>query len=185
MTSEQSNGADVIKHQVYLQRRMEAAKAEDFLLLTWAAFITCLAWASGVGHGVTNALGLVPPPENVDLVFVEGLGATIVGGATMLLIKPATAILRRLMVAHPDPSATAKQTEEGSSEAAISRLSTTMGVLAVASVLIGIPSTTYIIQMIVTSEIVQMAAILSGYLFWVLAIGCFVQARRTLKRHIR
>lgn len=180
MTSEQDINADAIMHQVYLRRRMRAGKTEGFLLLTWWGLIACLAWGTGVGYGLVDTLGLVPPPENIELVFVEGLGATIVGGTAMLILKPFSAILRRMMVAHPDPPAT-----EEASETVTSRLRTALGVFAVAAVLIGIPGTYIVIQMTVANELVEIIGILSGFFFWMLAMACFVQARRALKRYSR
>jgi hypothetical protein len=185
MSSEQSVNADIIKHRVYLQRQVQAAKTEGFLLFTWMGLVSCLAWSTGAGYGVVDVLGLVPPPDNLDLVFVEGLGATVVGGTAMIVLKPGTAILRRLMVAHPDSSTTNEQRKSHPSEATISHLSTAMGAFAVACVVLGIPSTTFVVQETITTGIVRMGAVLSGYSFWLLATGCFIQAHRTLKHHAR
>jgi len=180
MTSNQDINPEAIKHEVYLRRRMQAGKTEGFLLLTWWGLIACLAWGTGLGYEVADTLGMVPPPENVELAFVEGLGATVVGGTAMLVLKPFSAILRRLMVAHPDPPS-----NEEESGRVTSRLRTALGVFAVAAVLIGIPGTFIVVQTAVTNEIVEMIGVLSGFFFWMLAMACCVQARRALKRYER
>lgn len=177
MTTNQDINPDAIKHEVFLQRQIRARKAEGFLLLTWWGLIACLAWGTGLGYEVADTLGIVPPPENIQLVFVEGLGATVIGGTATLVLKPFSEVLRRLMVTHPDPP-----TNEEGPEPVPSHFRTALGVSAVAVVLIGIPGTSILVQTTITNEIVKMIGTLSGFFFWLLAAACFVQAYRAVKQ---
>lgn len=179
MATEQNVNADALKHQVYLRRKREAGKAEGFLLLTWWGFIACLAWGTGVGYELVNILGLTSA-ENINVIAVETLGSLLVGGTSMLFLKPFTTVLRWMMVAPPEPP-----DDDEYSETAVSRQKTAVEVLAVGTALIGIPSAFYVTNSVITNELVSLAGTMCGFFFCMLAIGCFVQARRTLKRYVR
>lgn len=179
MASEQNKSTDAIKHQVHFRRRLQARKAEGFLLLTWWGFAACLAWGAGLGYELFDIMGAFPA-ENIDVAKVEMVGAAVVGGTTMLVLKPFTTVLRWMMVSHPDPP-----DDDEVSETTASRTKTAVEVLAVAAVIIGIPGTSYITGVVIENELVEMAGVISGFFFWVLAAGCLIQARRTLKRYTR
>lgn len=179
MTSEQNVNAAALKHQVYLRRKRQAGKAEGFLLLTWWGFIASLAWGTGTGYEVAETLGLLAS-ENIDVVALEALGSLLIGGISILFLKPFTFVLRHMMVARPETP-----DDDEYSETAVSRQKTAIEVLAVAAALIGIPSAFYITSTVIANELVQLAGTMCGFFFWVLAISCFVQARRNLKRYLR
>lgn len=181
MNSGETSDTDLVKYRVYQQRRIQAAKGEGFLLLTWMGLVIPLVWSSGLGYELINTIGLIPTTGSTpDPRAFEVAGAIILGGSLMLLLKPFTHRLRRLMAPHPGSSLSAFGDTQ--SDPPQPKSTTKFDALTISIFFVGVPTTFFLTNSVISNQLLEMVAGVSGISFWLVLAGCLTTARRTLKR---